>query len=370
MIKTKWYFNYLGLWSFLILLISIGASYTVKDGDTLWDISSEFLQDPFKWNDIWSLNPDINDPNLIYPGHNINLVVNENESKPLAKKSQSDNGVKQILKKRNTLDFDSKMQGFPNYQRDTEYNRLNSRETRTNVSSNPKQLNQEIITRGPFFKRPIEKKKFFKNQLEIQFKETSGEILTIMDEFEIHEGEAEGIKLNSLYQVYSIGKKYKTFASKEVLGNSIEIKGIAKVIRIYPAKSVLVLKKCFGKITRDEKLSPYHPQAPLTVNGYKTHKNNAVKAQIVYISNKQISIRPYSYIIVDGGATVGFRIGDGVVLFDRIKKLNLPAKQALGSGIVVRNKANFATILIRSVLPGPLNKGDFVIAKYSAELKS
>lgn len=50
------------------------GEYTVRQGDTLWDISNSFLKDPFKWQNLWKTNPFIINPHLIYPGNKIRLI--------------------------------------------------------------------------------------------------------------------------------------------------------------------------------------------------------------------------------------------------------------------------------------------------------
>ncbi len=70
--------------SLLVLILAIvgpglamaekGRIYTIKKGDTLWDLSKRFIDDPYYWPNVWAKNPEITNPHLIYPGQKIRIL--------------------------------------------------------------------------------------------------------------------------------------------------------------------------------------------------------------------------------------------------------------------------------------------------------
>lgn len=50
------------------------ATYVVKPGDTLWDISGLYLEHPWLWPELWQINPQIDNPHLIFPGDVLSLT--------------------------------------------------------------------------------------------------------------------------------------------------------------------------------------------------------------------------------------------------------------------------------------------------------
>lgn len=55
--------------------------YYVKSGDTLWDISNIYLDDPWHWPEIWHINPQVENPHLIFPGDKLALVDIDGQKK-------------------------------------------------------------------------------------------------------------------------------------------------------------------------------------------------------------------------------------------------------------------------------------------------
>lgn len=51
--------------------------YIIQQGDTLWDISDKHYNDTFLWPKLWKFNPQIENPDLIYPGTKIIIPTKE-----------------------------------------------------------------------------------------------------------------------------------------------------------------------------------------------------------------------------------------------------------------------------------------------------
>jgi len=93
-------------------------TYVVQRGDTLWDIASMFLRDPWYWPEIWQINPQVENPHLIFPGDILSLAylgdgrpVVTAERGPLV--TQAGPGVERLSPRVRSTPLDEAIQTIP-----------------------------------------------------------------------------------------------------------------------------------------------------------------------------------------------------------------------------------------------------------------
>jgi hypothetical protein len=83
-------------------------SYTVKRGDTLWDISKIYLKRPWRWPELWGMNmQQIRNPHLIYPGQVLYLDKSNGRARLRLGKPVSGGGTVKLSPRMRSSDLDS-----------------------------------------------------------------------------------------------------------------------------------------------------------------------------------------------------------------------------------------------------------------------
>ncbi len=97
--------------------------YTVQKGDTLWGLAQKFLNNPADWRKIWHANPQVRNPNLIFPGDQLEIITINGQQR-LTKRLSPQVRISPLDKAIPTLSFEM-LKGFLSYPQIIEVPELN-----------------------------------------------------------------------------------------------------------------------------------------------------------------------------------------------------------------------------------------------------
>jgi hypothetical protein len=75
-------------------------SHVVRKGDTLWAVCDHYFSNPYEWPKIWSYNPQIKNPNWIYPGDELRLRIASASGATPGQKPSDDSKMSMIDRRR------------------------------------------------------------------------------------------------------------------------------------------------------------------------------------------------------------------------------------------------------------------------------
>jgi hypothetical protein len=261
--------------------------YTVVKGDTLWDIAGKFLQDPWFWPEIWQVNPQIENPHLIYPGDVISLVYVD--------------GRPQLR-----LERGGEVAALPP---GTPVDRLSP-----HVRVEP--LGQAITTIpydaiAPFLSRPTV---LSKDQVKL------APYILAMRNQHLVAGRGQSVYARSVeslrnaeelpngasYAVYHIGDPYRDPDNNDVIGYEALYVGQGQIVHAGdPAK--LLLTDSTREVLAGDRLLPVETDTPL--NFYPSAPSAEVEGRIVAVLDGVSRIGQYNIVVLNRGAAAGLAEG-------------------------------------------------------------
>lgn len=351
--------------------VLVASAYIVKEGDTLWDLSDEFLNDPFAWPDLWENNRHIQDPHWIYPGDSIYFGDSTREEPVAIPTSQNrypcggaiaDTNLPKGVSAVGCDEKDARNGDFENMLGD-----LRSRDKR------PKKTKSEDVYY--YNKRPAPK--IFNGYYQILAPEIYDIDELKQDDrfFSVRSGERKEpiLHIPEMEIVVGIGKKTDIKAKKgdlvEILdarpievpgqhGKSFDtyamlrLSGIAKITAVGDTLSRAQIVQSFREIKINQTKGRLK-KAPkvLNVTGYGKEQKADIEemATIRYAMDPMLIIGAYSYVLIDKGKEEKFRTGDAIAIWEEDKSDASIPPRLLGRGIIARATNHEAAVLIREI---------------------
>jgi len=271
-----------------------GVYYTVQKGDTLWDLSHQFLDSPWQWPGMWSENSQIANPHRIYPGDRIRLFQRKDVDKWIEK------------------DLDKEV----------------------------------VIEKEPlyYFYSSIDKIGFIKKEPVTP----SGTIFEVKDDKEmISKGDLVYIRPNentsfipgSKFTVYRTLKPLKDRKTNSYIGIQHYLTGIVEITKVEPKFAVASVIGSFRPVEVNDLLIPYIKRSPQII---LTESKKELKGKIIVSEEHASIIGDNTVAFIDKGNMDGVRSGQGYSIFYQEKKQLDPGTK----GDVYLTPVNFGTLLV------------------------
>ena len=278
--------------------------YFVKKGDTLWDISKKFLQDPWLWPEIWHVNPQVENPHLIFPGDRLNLVYIDGKPKLVVVRGEASRTVKLTPQVR-ISPIDSAIPAIP-------LDKINAFLTRSRILETDELEDAPYILAGSG-KRIIS---------------GAGDEVYARGEFDEDE---------SVYGIYRRGRVFVEPETDEVLGiEAIDI-AAGKIVARDGDVATIVLNRSNEEVRVKDRLLPFQ-ERKVTATFYPSSPDNDIEGVIMAVEGGVTQVGTPDIIALNKGERDGLEVGHVLAIYKR--------------GEVVRDQVNNDLVRLPNVRSG------------------
>ena len=330
--------------------------YIVQYGDTLWDIASDRLNDPHQWRQLHQQNPQIVNPNLIYPGDILGLGEGAGLAAPGMSSRRSDKTLARPW------------YGLPA----PEPEEVAPRKIPTPLAPS----SDFIESAGfivPYSLEELQTSDFgvvtnARGETTHVVHSEYGQIgLVFGDMIYINKGSSDDINEGDMYVAFRPRNEVYHPVTSELMGTQIDILGHLRVRNLEPNFSSAEIVKSYNYIQLND---PIMPLSELSVPLKKPERGNSksyglkVGNQLIgHILHERIGRPGVSFgdiVYVDVGAAQGVQPADNFIIYREIGE-GFP-RQAIGRLSVLSVQEQTATALITESIK-TINIGEKIVLK-------
>lgn len=293
--------------------------YIVKKGDTLWDIANHFLLDPWMWPEVWIINPQVNNPHLIFPGDELYLVWVD--GRPQLRFGPGDGSGGRQLERLSpyvrTLDLN---QAIPTIPLDKIRHFLNG----------PRVVTLEEYEKSPYVLE-------FKGEHLIGATANSIYVMNLPQQQDFK------------YQVVRLGDTYVDPISNKLLG--YEAIPVADTeVRHYGQPSTLRVVDSTREILIGDRLMP-HESFEFDATFFPRAPDNKIDSQIISVFDGVSQIGQYSIVTLNRGRNHGLEPGHVLSIFQSGRKVRDPMASTTYDTYVTLPDENAGYLMVFKVEP-------------------
>ena len=312
MLKTR-FLQYLIILSILIPSVSFPQlekikDYTVIKGDTLWDISGHELSDPFLWPKVWKENPEIKNPDKIYPNQQIKIPLY------LLQKE-----VKEEVVKEPVIEEKPVQEAVVKKEEPAPVKLSPLVDKNLLVSSG--YIADSVSSLGTITGSPSRKNLFGNNDF-------------------VYVKSANSFKIGDRFYIIRAGKRLMHPVTKAPAGYLVEMLGVAEISRFEYGETIAKILISFQDVTTGDLFDTYYEIDPPIVT--KPYRKPAVTGHILAARNFHLINGQFDIVYIDKGSNDGLEIGDVLRTVD-VGIHKVPN----GTIQVISYRANTATAVIR-----------------------
>ena len=269
-------------------------SYTVVKGDTLWDISSRFLNDPWLWPEIWHINPQVKNPHLIFPGDEIGLVYLGSERKLTIKRRGEASRTVKLTPSARIQPIENAIPAIP-------------LEAIKGFLTDSRIVEEEAFRAAPYIVSAAEGRLIAGSADQVYAR---GPWLTD----------------DSTYGVYRKGERYVDPDTRELLGFEAREIGNSKVLSLDPDVRKLRLSQTKEEVRIGDRLLPLERKDYISVFSPSSPLRE-VRGKIISVFNGVKNIGQFDVVVINRGSREMITEGNVMAIYQRGKTIKDPVKK-------------------------------------------